>query len=207
MQIAFDEQKHEYTVDGERMPSVTELVDIITAKQYGEVNEITMKMAAERGSAVHEATQDLDLGFEVSVSPEFFPYVDAYMQFLIDYGPDWDGIEEIVYNPKYGYCGTVDRWGRLDGKAAVLDIKTTSSPNRQNYMAVACQTCLYAWAMSGAYPGEAIKRYALYLKKDGKYRLIDLNEWEEKNDFDAVTVCEHILALYRLTHKKKGDTK
>src|SRR5690606_40991357 len=46
--------------------------------------------------------------------------------FLYDYRPKWTGIEERVYHPIYGYAGTADRFGVMDGLAGVLDVKTTS---------------------------------------------------------------------------------
>ena len=195
--IEFDEQKHLYTVDGEKMPSVTEILHPLTAKHYGEISKEVLQYAAERGTAVHEVCEDIDNGFtELEIAEEWEGYVDAYWQFLQDYEPEWLGIEEMVYHEGSGYCGRVDRWGILNGKRCVLDIKTTSAPTKANYMAGACQTIAYGNALKNIEKG-----FLLYLKKDGTYRLVDTVEWAIKHDFDAPTVWQTLLDLYDLTER------
>ena len=195
--IEFDEEKHLYTVDGVKMPSVTEILSPLTAKHYGEISKETLRLAADRGTAVHEACELLDYGFEPEDIPaEWMGYVDAYAAFLNDYRPKWYGIEEMVYSPEDGYCGRVDRYGLIDGKMSVLDIKTTTSPTRANYMSGACQTVAYGNALQSVKKG-----FLLYLKKDGDYRLVDTGKWSEKHDFDAEKVWQICLDLYNETER------
>lgn len=62
-------------------------------------------------------------------------YLVAYLAFLRDYDCEWEWIEHKFYCPSFGgYCGTIDRYGTIDGEKAVLDIKTTSSPTKANYI-------------------------------------------------------------------------
>ena len=197
--IDFDEEKHEYTVDGTKVPGVTEILEALTAKHYGEISKEVLQQAKDRGTAVHAACEDLDYGFEVEYIPaEWVGYVNAYAAFLNDYRPKWHGIEEMVYNPEQQYCGRVDRYGLIDGKMAVLDIKTTTSPTKQNYMAGACQTVAYGKALVGVKKG-----FLLYLQKSGGYRLVDTGEWAEKHDFNAEKVWDLCLELYNETEGRK----
>lgn len=195
--IEFDEEKHLYTVDGVKMPSVTEILSPLTAKHYGEISKETLRLAADRGTAVHEACELLDYGFEPEDIPaEWMGYVDAYAAFLNDYRPKWHGIEEMVYSPEGGYCGRVDRYGLIDGKMSVLDIKTTTSPTKANYMSGACQTVAYGNALKTIQKG-----LLLYLKKDGDYRLVDTGKWSEKHGFNAEKVWQICLDLYNYTER------
>ena len=196
--IEFDEQKHLYTVDGVKMPSVTEILSPLTARHYGEISKETLRLAADRGTAVHEACECLDYGLDIDEDfpAEWLGYVRAYAEFLNDYRPKWEGIEEMVYHELQGYCGRVDRYGLIDGKMSVLDIKTTATPTKANYMAGACQTVAYGNALQSVKKG-----FLLYLKKDGGYRLVDTDEWAKKHDFDAYTVWQLCLDLYNYTER------
>ncbi len=194
--IEFDAEKHIYRVDGVRMPSVTEILEPITAKHYGEISQEVLRMAAERGTIVHEACEEIDYGLEAEVPVEYEGYVNAYLSFLGDYRPEWEiGIEQMIYSCEDGYCGTVDRAGTIFGKDAVLDIKTTTSPTRQSKMAGCCQTVAYANALNIP----TAKRYLLYLKRDGAYSLLDCEKWERKNGFDARKCWKICLELQRIT--------
>ena len=208
--IEFDAEKHIYRVNGEVVPSVSEILEPLTAKHYGEINELTLRLAAERGTAVHEACEELDYGFEPEVLTEYTGYVDAYIAFLQDYRPEWYGIEQMVYNPQEGYCGTIDRWGVLRGIAgeqkAIVDIKTTTTPTKANYITGACQLRMYGLALvRNGELDNAVKseRYLLYLKKDGKYRLLDMVEWSEKHDLEADMLTGALIMANKLTNKVK----
>lgn len=194
MKIEFDEEKHLYFVDGEKMPSVTEIIAPITAKHYGSISQEVLRMAAERGTIVHEACEEIDYGLEAEVPAEFEPFVKAYCDFVNDYRVEYLGVEQIVYNREGRYCGTCDRWGRMTGKDFVLDIKTTTSPTKQAKMAGCCQTVAYADALN--IPDA--ERYLLYLDRKGGYRLMDCKSWEKKNGFDSRKCWQLCLDLYRV---------
>lgn len=196
MRIEFDEQKHEYRVDGRKVPSVTDIITPLTAKHYGDIAKEILLAAAERGTVVHEACEYLDYGCTAEVPAEYEGYVQAYADFLNDFRPELLAAEKMVYSAEGDYAGRLDRWFLMDGKTAVLDIKTTSSPNRANYMAGCCQTIAYADAV-----GDVKRRFLLYLKKEGRYRLIDCAEWERKHNFDARRVWQLCLDLYNETER------
>ena len=195
MRIDFDEERHIYTVDGKKVPSVTEMLSYATAKHYGNINESVLRQAAQRGTDVHEACQDIDYGLEVKADPVIAPYVKAYVQFLCDYLPEWEEIEQKHYNENLVYCGTVDRMGKINGRKAIVDIKTVSSISRTNYIVYSAQTYAYSRFYDD---GCDFDRYILVLKKDGKYRLVNLGEWEQKQKVFGVgqAVFYHCFGLY-----------
>lgn len=113
--IYFDEAEHIYMVDGKNVPSVTEVLAPLH-RGYGKINASILEYAANRGKAVHSALEVYDLGGELEATPETAPYIQAYLEWEQVYRPQWLGVEQIVYHPEYGYIGTLDRAGILNGE-------------------------------------------------------------------------------------------
>ena len=214
MTIEFNEEKHIYTVDGKRYPSVTDICSPITTDHYGDINPTVLEMAARRGTAVHEATELIDLGAMPDDDPEIDGYINAYLDFLLDYQPHWEYIEWIGYNDIHNYCGTVDRAGRVGNEYWVLDIKTTASPSKEQYIATCCQTRAYSMMLyltsvrNKVYP--TFTRKILYLRKDGSYRLVDCDSKEKELGLDSnylfLTLCEvktYINSVKEKKHEKR----
>lgn len=195
MKLRFNEETHQYfTEDGIEVPSVTTILNFLTADHYGSISPAILERAKAKGTAVHEATQLIDYGYELDeISPEIVPFLIAYNTFVRDYRPIWEGIEEIVSSGT-DYCGTVDRFGWIGKRRVIVDIKTTSSPNKLNYMSLCCQTNAYAHAVA---PFEDFDRYGLYLKSNGGYRFFSCKSFEEKQEFDSANMFNDCLALYQ----------
>lgn len=190
MKIDFDPNTHTYRYDGKVIPSVTEICKPITDRHYGAISLTVLDYASRRGTAIHEACQDIDLDLEPDVDAETLPYIQAYCDFLRDYKPEWDMIEQIVVDRQGRYAGTVDRAGLLLGKPCVIDIKTISSLNKATKLSVCVQTAGYEMAI-----GDICDRYALHLKKDGKYSLFSCDEYEKKLGFDAKKLFNDLLKI------------
>ena len=229
MKIDFNEEKHEYSVNGEKVPSVSEILAPLSADRYGGLNTITLQEAARRGRIVHELCEAVDYGLDLGEDEEameFAPYVDAYCAFLLEHDVNWHMSEQIVSYTRYGgekvpiYAGTVDRFGLVDGNLAVVDIKTYSSLGTDEQMAASCQTVLYRDAIISMGPmpephtegeyEEVIRRYVLHLKKDGKYRLADLGKFDIDRGWNSGAVAwglyrmwEHKQDVYKTGRKKK----
>lgn len=200
MKIDFDEEKHEYSVNGVKIPSVSEILAPLSAERYSELNPWMVKAAAARGTAIHEACELIDYGCEPDEDPDIDGYLVAYQSFLLDHDVKWSMIERIVYynraeNELPLYCGTVDRYGLIDGVPTLVDIKTYASLSTDAQLAASCQTILYLDAIE-----EVAERYLadefiesigsqhraiLHLRKDGTYRLVDLGEWDNKHGFNS----------------------
>lgn len=216
MQIDFNEEKHEYTVDGEKVPSVSEILFPLSAEQYGGINPIVLQEAARRGRIVHELCEAVDYGLDLEEDEEameFAPYVDAYYAFLIDHEVEWEMSERIVWMPRFApqgspdsdnvvYAGTVDRFGEVDGEMAVVDIKTYASLSTDSQMTTSCQTQLYKDAVfwtrgeNTEWAYDSIKRFILHLKKDGKYRLVDLDSFDEARGWNSGAVARELTQLW-----------
>jgi hypothetical protein len=122
MGLTFNEQAHEYRLDGAVVPSVTQVLcpgGVPPWAQHG----------AERGTAVHDAAHyllenDLD---ESSVDPVVKPYLAAFRQWVEDVSPEILASEVAVFSPRYWYAGRLDLVARVFGRLLVIDIKTGSA--------------------------------------------------------------------------------
>ena len=190
-------------VDGAKKPSVTEILQPITAFFYSAISPATVAFARERGRTIHELTQMIDYGDQPFIPYEIGGYIKAYLAFLRDYKPEWHGIESIIYDEKCDVCGTVDRYGMIDGKKAVIDIKNQASPGVENKISVCAQTAEYARAIEWY----DARRYALYLLADGTYHLMDCQKYEDKRDFLGIALFDRYLDIYREMERIKKNGK
>lgn len=201
--IDFIEKEHVYLVDGVPKSSVTEILKPITASGYGAIHPGVVEYARERGSMIHELTQMIDYGDQPFVSMEIRGYIKAYLTFLRDYQPEWHGIETIVYDPIRDVCGTVDRYGMINGKRSVVDIKNQAAPSVENKISVCAQTAEYSRAIEW----DDADRYALYLHSDGTYTLMDCIKYEKKKGFLGSEVFDDYLNIFRKIERIKSNGK
>lgn len=189
-QLMFFDQGHRYTLDGEELPSVSELCRFISREVYGTVSQYTLDQAADRGTRVHKATEALDVYGRVEASEDIAPYVDAYLKFRREHNVKWNMVERSMANQREHYAGTVDRYGELDGVKSLVDLKTSYTVHK--CLAVA-QLNLYRWMIEEE--GHTVdKQYILHLAKDG-YKLVEI---EKRDDVPGA-----LLTIHRLMEKKK----
>lgn len=120
--VQFDETTHTYTLDGVELPSVTHIIRYLAVDKANNADPNMALMARERGSAVHEATVMYDYSGEIpdGFPAEYAPYLEAYVQFVRDYAPNWMFTEYRMANETLGFAGTLDRFGVIDGYFAFL---------------------------------------------------------------------------------------
>lgn len=190
--LTFDEATHTYTLDGIRLPSVTE-VTRFCAYDYKSDRPWLAEAAARRGTAVHEACALIDYGEEPEETPEIAGYLKAYRRFLADYKPEWKLIEHPIGSILLGYAGTLDRFGTIDGAPAILDIKT----GQLHDAALSAQLTAYAelrQAETFLLPPEPAL-YALKLSNDGTYIL--------KRVEPRLVLLNACITLHHATERKK----
>lgn len=188
--IQFNEATHTYTKNGVILPSVTEITRFL-AYDYKTDRPWLAEEAARRGTAVHEACMLMDYGEEPEEFPEIAGYLTAYRRFLADCRPDWTLIEHPMGSVGMGYAGTLDRFGTMQGKAVLLDIKSGSV---LHHPAVAAQLVGYWWLLLNE-GFAADQMMALRLDKSGVYELK-----EEKDGWDLFKACQ---VLHAATGKKR----
>ena len=191
-QLLFFDEGHKYTLDGEELPSVSELTRFISREIYGDVGQFNLDRAADRGTAVHKATELLDKYGTVEIDEDISPYLKAYIAFRKEHKCEWQKIEYATHHPENLYAGTLDRVGAVDGKLVVLDIKTSSTIQKPLYTA---QLNLYRKTL----PDPIEQLVILHLKKDGTYKLIDI-------PIDD-TLADACIAMHEALKKKKRSKK
>src|SRR5258708_2280329 len=125
--LEFDPVSHTYFVNGEIMPSVTQIL-----KLAGLVDDQWFtEFGRWRGSAVHKATMYFDEGDmdRRTLDAAVKPFVADWKKFREQTGFTPTMIEKQFYDEMYGYCGTPDRRGYfIGGKSEdsneLIDIKT-----------------------------------------------------------------------------------
>lgn len=132
--VSFADTKHIYTVDKREIPSVTTIIKSETDvySDYGSIDQAILDNAADRGNAIHKAIERSIIEGVIAYDDtrdDTQPYLEAYNEFialkvLIPYHS-----EVKTWHPDLGYAGTIDIWGTVYGKPAIVDIKTTYKLN------------------------------------------------------------------------------
>jgi len=181
-EIRLDEAEHVYTLNGVRVKSVTEIIRGMV--RFAGARPEDVEAAADRGKAADRAVEIIANGRALepsSVHPSINPYIAAFKAFLVD-NPGFRCIETQVRVSHVGllYCGTLDIFGRLRpaGKNGVFDVKCTATCP----LTVGPQTAGYAGAIAEefGFRFQDLDRYALWLRRDGTYRLVpqrSANDW------------------------------
>lgn len=171
--FTFHEDSHTYWEAGERLPSVTEIID---AGEIGEdftvIPQGVLERKREIGKAVHLASRffdedDLD---DATIDPAIVGYIAGYRRFRAESGFQPVGWEQPLANLRHGYAGTPDRWGMLNYYRTVIDLKTVYTLNVRT---VALQIAGgYHELLHEAVGFRPQRHYALHLRPDGTYKLV-----------------------------------
>lgn len=201
--LEFDAKQHKYYLDGKEVPSVSEIIRFAHREVYEDPNPALMDIAADRGSRVHRACQELDESGTTEADEDIAGYINAYIKFREEHEVEWKGIEEIIHGGTAGgeFAGTLDRWGTLDGKRVILDIKTSSKITKKHQLLYAMQMTAY-WLGLMFYPTELPNELViLHLKSDGTYKLIYVDK--KVNEFYSCLTLHNAFSATK--RKKKGD--
>lgn len=171
--IFFDEE-HQYQLNGEQIPSVSEISRFASREVYGTVEQFTLDNASQRGTAVHKATEILDKYQTVECTEDIENYVRAYVQFRKDFCiGDYVAIEKALANEELRYAGTIDRIYRMD----------------ENFIKSAKELCCKKVVINENGKVEKIKCEIDLSQQLGKLAVIDLK---------SSSVVQNVLALIQL---------
>lgn len=141
-EILYDEDKHEYTLNGEIVPSVTQL-----AQKFSGYDTTWLKAHpefAERGTEAHNELAEFFAPDSKMTKQDFKSDVANEMSGWLQREPTFQ-TEVLVYNEKLKYAGTVDLLNMVDGKCfMIIDWKTGTHNNK---LYCRCQLSLYYLAL------------------------------------------------------------
>ncbi len=174
--LEFEESTHTYRANGVLVPSVTTCLSKL--HDFGLVSKDILEAACQRGSYVHTLTEYHDQNDLDSESIGIYAgYLDAWIQFCDDHKAKWEGIEVRGYSERYGYAGTWDRNGLLNGSKFIVDVKTSIAP----HPVWGLQTSAYRQLKAETDPSWMLARRAtVQLRPDGTYKFI---EWTDPTDW------------------------
>lgn len=175
MPLELHAETHTYTRDGKVLPSVTEVLALIT--DFSKVNPAVLEAAREFGEHVHQAINFYNRGAldQEALDPELLPYVLGWQKFLEESGAVVIASEQPVAHPTLGYAGTPDlvlSWGK---RVVIPDIKATATVPAT----VGPQTAAYAQAYAATYSCRPPQRYCIHLTPN-QYRShvrVESSDW------------------------------
>lgn len=191
--ITFDEARHEYRADGIIVPSVSAIIAQIN--DLGRVPPHILRAAAKRGTDVHAACEYWDDGDldETSLTDEIHGYLVGWMEWRNRTKSTVRRSESTVYHPVLRYCGTLDRLMNIDGRTALIDIKTTA----QQHESHGVQLAGYKMALKAN--GIEVDRSAcVYLSRDGEATEVDYSS----QHYEGVFLACLTLYNWRIKHEQ-----
>lgn len=192
-QLTFYDENHVYEVDGQRIPSVSEVMRFASREVYGGVDQWRLDNAADRGTRVHDATLAIDANGSVDIDADIAPYVEAYVKFVKKFRPHYIASELALADTRRWFAGRLDRCAIINRKCVLMDIKTSA---RVETRLVQAQLTAYAWLWERNRTEKLDELYVLHLMGDGTFRFRKI----ERDD-------EYWSALLTLQYKftKKGE--
>ena len=176
--LTFDEASHIYRHQGRIVPSVTQVLSILS--DFSMVDPDRLEASADFGRNVHAAIDlenrgELD---EETLDGELLPYLNQWRLFIRESGFKVTASEMRIHNKRFGYAGTCDTLVG-QGSSWVLDLKTGGIPR-----SVGAQLAAYQMAIEP----RPRRRLCLALKADS----YALRECKSLADFSLFQSCLNI---------------
>ena len=160
-----------YMIDGERLPSVTNILQktkkledkeaLERWKKENKDSEIIMRESSNRGTLMHNYLSEMIMGRMNGELIEELNLPKKMAETIIsnginNYVKEVYASEECVYFPgKYGFAGTMDALvGNNDNKLQIIDFKQKNSPAKREWSSIReyfTQIILYATAHNEVY--------------------------------------------------------
>lgn len=177
--LYFDSNEHTYYFEGEKKPCVSDILKIVDVIALEGIPQRNIEKAAERGTFVHEQTENYEYGLIdllddewVQECYEIVNYVYAYANFRKAYPTLPIASEEQVYSKTHEFAGTIDLVKYIDNKLAIIDKKTSKTISK---LRSELQLNAYRIMWNETHPEQQIEAlYILQLCENGEYRLLPI---------------------------------
>lgn len=171
MRLEFDKSAHAYTVNGQAVPSVTQV--LAPLEILDGIPQAVLERARVRGQHIHEAMallvrDDLDWS---SLDPDLMPYIEGGKRFLEESGAVVIASEMRVACPLIRCAGTLDLLAHWRDADSLIDFKATATVPAT----VGPQTAAYERLYQAMHSCRPKKRYCVQLKP-GDYKVHPLTD-------------------------------
>lgn len=173
-ELLFEEASHTYTLDGKRLPSVTQVLEPLSG--YAGIPAHILQNAAERGTAVHKICELYNNGILGEFDPALAGYLEAWKNFLLMSKLEVIFSELRMFHPTLHYAGTMDIFGVCKRKKIVLDIKSSA----ELMPSTGPQTAAYEELVKVTLKETAQERWGVLLRADGTFKIVkcsDRTDW------------------------------
>lgn len=204
--LEFNEEKHEYTLNGKKLISVTQLMQKHgLAPSYAGVSTDVLNAKAERGTLIHQEIEAFNKRGEIGFTPE----MAKFKEYIKSNDVEVLESEYRVHNDIV--AGTIDLVLNYDGRFVIADIKTTSKLHDES---VRWQLSIYAYLMLDhrdvvGYWGDSVEYedasgQAFHFTSVGGMRVVDIKllPFEE---VDKLMECERKGEIYKYEVDFKND--
>lgn len=187
--FAFDPQRHEYTIDGVRVPSVTEILKVVV--DFSGIPDAVLENARDRGEKLARAIDlhNRECLDRSSLDAGTLAGVDAWAQYLEDTGATVIESEAPVYHVGLRYAGKPDCVLAVGAHYVIPDVKATHEPPRT----VGAQTAAYERAWAERVRRGKIQRECVHIK-DGKYQRLPRRD---PADWSLFVSCLNVYTFMR----------
>lgn len=201
--FVFDAASHTYTLDGEKLPSVTTIIKPIS-HDFSMVDPEILEAKRLLGTAVHlacEADDENDLDDEAT-DPRVMGYVNGWRKFKEDTKAVILKNEFPMHHPALRFAGMIDRFSEITVASGrnpwAIDIKIADSP----HPVFGVQTAGYVLLLDCVDGCQLIgmarnRRASVHLRPDATYRM---KTYTNPNDEVAFRAC---LSIYRWKEMSK----
>lgn len=161
--LEYLDESHQYLVDGVIVPSITSLCKQVLGNRYPNVPKETLRKAADRGTAIHEAVERYCK--TKSFSQDYYDEVRGFRTVTTCYGliVKQNEVPVILFDQEPIAAGRLDLVIDRGGKAGIADIKTTAKLDK-DYLGL--QLNLYARAYEQSYGTRIESLAGIHLRGD-----------------------------------------
>lgn len=172
-EIEFIEEGHIYLKSGIIIPSVSEILKKIFPNKYSNVPIRILQNKSKYGTKVHELIEKYENKEEYIIDNSYIEIsFNEYKELKKKNKIEVLSQEEIVHYKNY-YAGRYDMVALVNGKASLIDIKTTSELDKKY---LSWQLSMYELAIGKEFD----KLYCLWLPKGGIGKLVEIERIEKK---------------------------
>ena len=187
--IEYNDERHEYKIRGIVVPSVTQVIAPLSP-DFLYVDADVLERASNFGRAVHLACEqdDNDELDDEALDAPLLPYLAAWRLFKTQCEVVVLENERIVASDVLRVAGRLDRIAEIQGRCAVIDIKTCTTLSRvtgvqlAGYEELARHSCVLGNKLK-------VRRFAVQLKGDCTYQL---KEYKNRDDVTAFAACTQL---------------
>lgn len=189
--IKFDKENHIYTLNGNKVPSVTQILSEVFPNKYSGIPLEILNKKAQYGTELHKYIEIIEkrkpkkpLSYiKKYYKPNIYQEesIKQYLKIKEKNNIEVLENEKMVFYKLY-YCGTLDMLANVNGKLSIIDIKTTAELDE---LYVSYQNSLYEMAN-----GKVEELYCLWLPKGHLGKLVKVKRID--NELLKIIIGENL---------------